>query len=356
MRMSKALDNERGAALLMTLFLIMFVSIVGVSLLNTTFYGQKNNVVAVAEQEEFYPLEGAIEMLLFEMKEYKKESNSYLMAKDSAGNIRRVEDDAGNPIRIVNKGTYFYIDDPSTLKSKTYRIAEHDIHVGIEEVRGTGNAYHFTITAKKLTNPRLVREVEIVASRENEPPMLEFDPDKPEIAPFPIRKALLGVNHVKIHHHQANNVGKLNEQFANILRFYEINPADATESLTNNYSFAGKDKHYFKNLATENITIPAGNLVFINDPITLRGGSSLVIDGILLVNSIDIGGNAAVNGAVIANYLSVNSNAVSIGSDAGVDSGGSGGGYKAPSIDITEEDYTWSTEFEKIENMNTDRQ
>ena len=35
----KSLNNERGATLLLTLFIVLFVSNVGVALLNTTFYG-----------------------------------------------------------------------------------------------------------------------------------------------------------------------------------------------------------------------------------------------------------------------------------------------------------------------------
>ena len=66
----KSLNNERGATLLLTLFIVLFVSIVGVALSNTTFYGQKINKVALAEQQEFYRLEGAIEMMLFEMDKF----------------------------------------------------------------------------------------------------------------------------------------------------------------------------------------------------------------------------------------------------------------------------------------------
>lgn len=66
----KSLNNERGATVLLTLFIVLFVSIVGVALLNTTFYGQKINKVALAEQQEFYRLEGAIEMMLFEMDKF----------------------------------------------------------------------------------------------------------------------------------------------------------------------------------------------------------------------------------------------------------------------------------------------
>lgn len=109
MKLFKYVNNERGAALLLTLFLVMFISIVGAALLNTTFYGQKNNLVAVAEQQEFYRLEGAIDMLLYEMNHYNKQStSSFLMAQDEAGNTRKVLDENGQPIPILNKGAYFY--------------------------------------------------------------------------------------------------------------------------------------------------------------------------------------------------------------------------------------------------------
>jgi hypothetical protein len=357
MNLFKYVNNERGAALLLTLFLVMFISIIGVALLNTTFYGQKNNLVAVAEQQEFYRLEGAIDMLLYEMNHYNKQStNSFLMAQDEAGNTRRVLDENGQPIPILNKGAYFYLADSSSSRLKTYRISGQTIQVKIENESKIGDNFQFTIKSSKLTDKRLSRSIDIVATRGSVPPLLEFDPENPDIAPFPIGRGILGVDLVKIHHHQANNVGKLNETFRNILRFYEVNPAEATETLTNNYSFAGKDKHYFNSIATDTITIPAGNLVFINDELTLRGGSNIIVDGLLLVNGIDIGGNAVVNGAVIANKLSVNSNAVEIGSNAGVDQGGSGGGYQAPSKDITEADYTWFSDINRITDMRTDRE
>jgi hypothetical protein len=364
--MFKYLNNDRGAALMLTLFLVVFISIVGAALLNTTFYGQKNNIVAVAEQQEFYPLEGAIDMLLFEINAYKKQDpSSYLMAQDEAGNIKRVLDANGNPIPIINKGAYFYLADSTSPRVKTYKIDGKDIQVRIFNETVSGSAYKFTIQSNRMADKKLVRSIDVVANRGEEPAVLSFNPDIPQVTPFPGQPILGNYRDNDINPNQIHNVGKLTENFSNILRFYGINTAGNTATLTERTSFAGSDKHSFAKMTISNettLTIPAGKLVFV-DTINLTGGGRpnstvLRVDGILIANTFDIAGNITyqINGAVLANNLIVSSNAITIGSNAGLNPGGSGGGYKAPSRDVTEEDYSRPSEIANITDMRTERQ
>ena len=68
--MNQYLKNQKGAALIF-IFLYIFLGIVGASLLNTTTYSTKTVVNNKEEQQEFYRAEGALEIMLNEMTNYK---------------------------------------------------------------------------------------------------------------------------------------------------------------------------------------------------------------------------------------------------------------------------------------------
>lgn len=59
---------------MIVLFIVVLVSIVGTAMLSTTTYGLQNVVKTTKEQEEFYRAEGAIEIVLSEMSNYKNAS------------------------------------------------------------------------------------------------------------------------------------------------------------------------------------------------------------------------------------------------------------------------------------------
>jgi len=307
--------------------------------------------------------------MLFEMKDYNKDDPTlYLMAEDEAGNVRNVLDGNGNPIPIRTKGSYFYLNDPSSPRLKTFNISGQDIQVRIEnEVKNTaGDKYTFTISANKSTDNKFVRSVDFEVFSGDRPKNLAFDPEIPEVDPFP-GEPILGYSYADndINPNQIQNVGRLTEDFANIRRFYGVDNIAKSGTLTNSYIFAGNNKHYFTGMTlnkNSTLTIPAGQLVFV-DYINLSGGGQpgstvLKVDGILIVNEFNISGNInyQINGAIIVNKLVVSSNGLTIGTTAGVDPGGSGGGYEAPSREITEEDYTWSTKLENVTDMRTDRE
>ncbi|MBM7662317.1 hypothetical protein JOC85_003124 [Bacillus mesophilus] len=63
--------NQSGVALLTVLFIVVVLSIVGTFMLQSTTYGLQTVVKNNKDQEEFYRAEGAIEIVLAEMSEYK---------------------------------------------------------------------------------------------------------------------------------------------------------------------------------------------------------------------------------------------------------------------------------------------
>ncbi len=360
MRISKALTNERGAALILTLFLIMFISIVGVALLNTTFYGQNNNVVAVKEQKEYYPLEGAIEMMLFEMKEYERNSDSYLMSIDSVGNEKPVVDKEGNRYRIINKGAYFYINDMTAPRK--FKIGNEYIEVSI--TKDPLNEDKYTISAKRDSlDSKLVRSLDIVVNREPQPE-ISIDPEVPEVKPFPVGKALLTTTNglTDVHSKQIDKVGIIDGNFDDILRYYGVDLNPKGRPLTNDYKFDGKDKHYFDSVNVgSSFEIPAGNLVYIKNLLAFSGQSDMVVNGLLFVEELDIRGNVNICGAIVTRSLIIKGASAKInektnGCNPGFDSEGTAGGYKAPSIEVTEDDRIWSSEIENITDMRTERE
>ena len=75
MKYSKYVKSQSGAALILVLFAVLFLSITGAVLLNATTYSLQSNEKNEEIQEEFYLSEGALEIeinkLVNEMSNYK---------------------------------------------------------------------------------------------------------------------------------------------------------------------------------------------------------------------------------------------------------------------------------------------
>ena len=72
MKLSRYVKSQSGAALLLVLFAVLLFSMTGSVLLNTTTYSLKTNVKNEIIQGEFYPSEGAIDLVLDDMKSMKE--------------------------------------------------------------------------------------------------------------------------------------------------------------------------------------------------------------------------------------------------------------------------------------------
>jgi hypothetical protein len=94
---------------MIVLFVVVLVSIVGTAMLSSTTYGLQNVVKTTKEQEEFYRAEGALEIVLTEMANYKNASTG-------------------------NSGPFAYLKD-LTNNTKTYQIGGKNVLVKIKTNR-----------------------------------------------------------------------------------------------------------------------------------------------------------------------------------------------------------------------------
>ncbi|AYA78266.1 hypothetical protein DOE78_24265 [Bacillus sp. Y1] len=132
--------NESGAALMIVLFIVVLVSIVGTAMLSTTTYGLQNVVKTKKEQEEFYRAEGAIEIVLSEMSNYKNASTG-------------------------NSGPYAYLKEVTGTRS--YNIGGKDVRVDILlpsnfstlTPSATTKSVSVTLEARYKDNSVLIRKV-----------------------------------------------------------------------------------------------------------------------------------------------------------------------------------------------------
>ena len=66
------IKSQSGAALILVLFVVLFLSIVGTAILNATTYSMKSVVKNESEEAEFYRLEGALDLVLYNLNETRE--------------------------------------------------------------------------------------------------------------------------------------------------------------------------------------------------------------------------------------------------------------------------------------------
>ncbi|WP_216828812.1 hypothetical protein [Alkalihalobacterium elongatum] len=361
MRQTIPIKNEKGAALLLTLFIIVFVSIVGAGLLNTTLYGKKTNVTALSEQQEFYKLEGAIDLFISEMNHYQDSSeNEVLKYKDGNGNLHPITEN-GEEIPIVKKGPFFYLANNTNPRVQNYNIDGELIEVLILNESLTGDVYNITLTAKQIANSKLQRSIDLKINRGTGPTIYEGVEVPAPIPPF-TGSAVQATKKLDLNPNLRGNPAftMIGTTFAEILSFYQLQPSLATGNLNSAYKFdSTKNKHHFNSISIGNhdtITIPEGHLVYIQQ--FHSTGGTLVINGFLIINDLKVTGNGKFNlvGALIGQDVEFGSNAITIDARAGVNpETGEGGGYKPPRPTITESDYTVNSNIDMIIDMRTER-
>ena len=64
----KYIKSQTGAALILVLFVVLFLLITGALLLNVTTYSQKSIINNTVEEKEFYLAEGALDLALDKIK------------------------------------------------------------------------------------------------------------------------------------------------------------------------------------------------------------------------------------------------------------------------------------------------
>lgn len=258
--------NQSGAALMIVLFLVVLISIVGTAMLSTTTYGLKNVVKTTKEQEEFYRAEGALEIVLSEMNNYKNTTTG-------------------------NKGPLGYLlEKPKTV---IYPVGGENIIVTIN-----------TVPSVTSTNIPDNVDITLMANYENY--------NKSELSRT--MKFTVNVNP---------------EELPSYLKAYNYQtPDNHFESRTgtpilNNYGSTATYLEIFNNLESvyekgkninsiETYQIPLDNqIILIDDDIKLSGGETLTIpeNCILFTKSLTIAGNGnnmtqlIINGALIAEKI-----------------------------------------------------
>lgn len=361
MKQTIPIKNEKGAALLLTLFIIVFVSIVGAGLLNTTLYGKKANVTALAEQQEFYKLEGALDLFIGEMNSYREASESEVLKyKDGNGNLHPITEN-GEQIPIVKKGPFYFLANNTNPRVQTYNISGEVIEVLILNETLTGNVYNITLSAKQVANSKLQRSVDLKINRGAGPTIFEGE-EVPAPLPTFTGSAVQATKKLDLNPNLRDNPAftMIGSSFTSILNFYQLQPSLASGNLNSAYRFNHtKNKHHFSSISignNETITIPEGHLVYVER--FHSTGGTLVINGFLIINDLKVTGNGKFNlvGAIIGQDVEFGSNAVTIDARAGVNpETGEGGGYKPPRPTITESDYTVNSDIDTILDMRTER-
>ena len=126
--MKRYLKSQSGAALILILFVVLFLSITGALILNVTTYSQKSIVKNVAEEKEFYLAEGALDLALYKIKEYDGGPFLYLASPST------------------NKDLFFSINDTNDTKVRIKNIVNKD-----SEISATLSASYTDSSKSNLT-------------------------------------------------------------------------------------------------------------------------------------------------------------------------------------------------------------
>lgn len=286
--------NESGAALMIVLFIVVLVSIVGTAMLSTTTYGLQNVVKTTKEQEEFYRAEGAIEIVLSEMSNYKNSSTGnsgpFAYLKDMTNNTKSYQIGGKSvQVKVTTNPTNISSITPNsnmqTVKvnlqasyananqSKIVRNIEFDVNVSADALTKTTTAYGYVSPGHFIEKDQFKEGLRMsIAS---------IDYNK-VIADLGINwnsyNASLGPNDIK--------KGDIYTFPMGITKFSQISI----------------------NGGGETIIIPKGAIVYVKD-LTIGGSGNavtqLVIEGVLIAESITHNGNSVVtvnSGLIAKNY------------------------------------------------------
>jgi hypothetical protein len=376
--------NEKGAALLLILFIIVFVAIVGATMINSTFYGKKNNVIALADQHEFYRLEAAIDMMLHELREFEV-VDGILLNNDGVNEPYPALDENGNEIPIIKRGPYYYLAMGQPLTG-SYVIDGQTVQVDLTDVIGPNaimegqKQYTFKLTSQFISSQKFVRELELSVTEEDKDEMRDVPPPPPgQVGPpqtpkFPGNSGdrIIFIDSKNVHHNQIawNSITKpTNSTLQNFINYYGL---DTTKAITNWNGVPVPDvekiRYYNEINASGNavsIAIQEGYLTYANKVnISGCGGGSVTISGVLIANEIKIGGQCTyyLGGGIISGKFELGGNAASLLVDekGGFKDDGGAGEYtpSPPNIfpPINYDDFNWGLDPNiNIINMETIR-
>lgn len=290
--------NDSGAALMIVLFIVVLVSIVGTAMLSTTTYGLQNVVKTKKEQEEFYRAEGAIEIALSEMSNYKNSSTG-------------------------SSGPFAYLKEvPGT---RSYSIGGKDVRVDVLlpsnfstlTPSATTKSMNVTLEARYKNDSVLVRKVSVnidytanpLTETKNANNIYNYNSflgankgtyDRTKFGPITISNYDTIVSSLA----SGNTIDSIDKHDVDRYEEY-IFPSGVTRIQT--IRLSGKNKM---------IIIPSNSIVYVKE-IDLKGSgenTQIVVNGALIVDELYHGGNSIleVNSGLIVRNAYADSNAFSI--------------------------------------------
>ena len=295
--MNQYLKNQKGAALILILFVVIFLGIVGASLLNTTTYSTKTVVNNKEEQQEFYRAEGALEIMLNEMTNYKDNQGKagpyyFLYNRELPHNFKVYHIGLEDMIVTVNVDQSTPIVDPATLTE--------DYSVNVE------------LTAKNQSDSKLERKLNFITTlnvsaggtiSEKAINYVTDSIDKQDNyeVPLDVKNELKSTSYNEI----IKSVG-INDwsTFDNYNKYNSEKTFPSGITILDSIDLSGKNEY---------ITIPNNAMVVVKK-ITMKGNgnsnNSITVNGVLIAESIEMKGNSTliVNSGIITNVIKGQSN------------------------------------------------
>lgn len=299
------IKNQSGAALMIVLFVVVLVSIVGTAMLSSTTYGLQNVVKTTKEQEEFYRAEGALEIVLTEMANYENSSTGnngpYGYLKELNSNTKsykigdkdlkvKVSSKEINSSRIEVTLESHY---EETNRSNLSRIMKFQIDIKTEELAGTDKVYNYEV------------------------PQGNIEKRIPTNIGLPVSNKLKSTTYDTIIREIYNNTNQDNYTFKSVNNIdlqgngnnytFQVNPTNKEITKINLIKISGQGI---------TVKIPAGVIVHA-DLVDLNGmgnNSQLIIEGVLITNRIEHGGNSRIKilSGLIAKTAWANSNSFTV--------------------------------------------
>ncbi|MDC3416975.1 hypothetical protein [Aquibacillus salsiterrae] len=313
----KVTRNQSGAALLIILFIILFLSIIATVTLKSTTYGLEKVTTNKKAQEEFYRAEGAIEIVLAEMKAYDDGIFEYLKNfnqrtyKEIGGKDLAVDIEVDHDLDTINLEPTDATTPPEvkvTLDSKyDNSTLEHDKST-------VSRILNFSIYPTPFSGGDALKYYESFYAKEN--------------------------NTVNVN---VNSSQLTQEIYNSILEKYNIDWSNWKDDEGNFYPSIGKSDIPYdfnevpsKIIRLEEISydgksgegplileIPSDTVVFVKN--VLIGGSGgvseLIIEGVLIAQKFESGANSnlVINGGLITEEYYANTNTYSVtGEERGI--------------------------------------
>ena len=161
------IKSQSGAALILVLFVVLFLSIVGTAILNATTYSMKSVVKNESEEAEFYRLEGALDLVLYNLNKTQEYNGGTEPLLDYQGKQVYAAKDNKQPLILNKKGIYFFIKDyfRKGIVDPNFKKVFDNIIIGDEVIQfqfdETKDENSYELSASYVRNPSMKRKIDL---------------------------------------------------------------------------------------------------------------------------------------------------------------------------------------------------